>query len=75
MLDSLLIYLLLSKAIPDPDNGDNPTFETGTNTFTLTNEPDNDQNAATTIGEEAYPTSWNIGDRTGSNHVCQKCKN
>ena len=46
--------------IPDPDNGDNPTFETGTNTFTLTNEPDNDQNAATTIGEEAYPTSGTL---------------
>ena len=46
--------------IPDPENGDNPTFETGTNTFTLTNEPDNDQNAATTIGEEAYPTSGTL---------------
>ena len=46
--------------IPDPDNGDNPRFETGTNTFTLTNEPDNDQNAATTIGEEAYPTSGTL---------------
>ena len=46
--------------IPSPDNGDNPRFETGTNTFTLTNEPDNDQNAATTIGEEAYPTSGTL---------------
>jgi len=46
--------------IPDPDNGDNPKFETGTNTFTLTNDPDNDQNAATTIGEEAYPTSGTL---------------
>ena len=46
--------------IPDPSNRDNPTFETGTNTFTLTNDPDNDQNAATTIGEEAYPTSGSL---------------
>ena len=46
--------------IPDPDNGDNPRFETGTNTFTLTNESDNDQNAANTIAEEAYPTSGSL---------------
>ena len=46
--------------IPDPDNGDNPKFDTGTNTFTLTNDPDNDQNAASTIGEEAYPTSGTL---------------
>ena len=49
--------LVGSFFIPDPDNKDNPSFETGTNTFTLTNDPDNDQDAATTVGEEAYPTS------------------
>jgi hypothetical protein len=49
--------LIGSLFIPDPNNGDNPKFDTGTNVFTLTNDPDNDQNAATTIGEQAYPTS------------------
>jgi len=49
--------LLGSFFIPDPSNGDNPNFETGTNTFTLTNDSENDQDAATTVGEEAYPTS------------------
>ena len=52
--------LLGSLFIPDPDNGDNPNFKTGTNVFTLTNDPDNDQDAATTVGEEAYPTSGTI---------------
>ena len=49
--------LLGSFFIPDASNGDNPNFETGTNVFTLTNDPDNDQDVATTVGEEAYPTS------------------
>ena len=49
--------LLGSFFIPDAGNKDNPNFETGTNVFTLTNDPENDQDAATTVGEEAYPTS------------------
>ena len=49
--------LLGSFFIPDGSNKDNPSFETGTNVFTLTNDPDNDQDSATTVGEEAYPTS------------------
>jgi len=49
--------LLGSFFIPDASNKDNPSFETGTNVFTLTNDPENDQDAATTVGEEAYPTS------------------
>ena len=52
--------LIGSFFIPDPDNGDNPNFETGTNVFTLTNDPDNDQDVATTIGEEAYQTAGTI---------------
>ena len=43
--------------IPDSRNRDNPSFETGSNVFTLTNNPDNDQNAATTVAEEGYATS------------------
>ena len=46
--------------IPDPTNRDNPSFETGSNVFTLTNNPDNDQNDATTVAEEAYATSGHL---------------
>ncbi len=52
--------LVGSFFIPDPDNGDNPNFKTGTNVFTLTNDPDNDQDAATTVGEESYQTAGTI---------------
>ena len=51
----------------NPRNRDNPSFETGTNVFTLTNNPDNDQNAATTVAEEAYATSGLLETPTGSN--------
>ena len=46
--------------IPNPANRDNPSFETGSNVFTLTNNPDNDQNDATTVAEEAYATSGTL---------------
>ena len=52
--------LLGSFFIPDPSNKDNPNFETGTNTFTLTNDPENDQDSATTVGEETYPTAGTL---------------
>jgi len=52
--------LLGSFFIPDPSNGDNPNFDTGTNVFTLTNDPENDQDSATTVGEEAYPTAGTL---------------
>ena len=52
--------LVGSLFIPDPDNLDNPQFETGTNVFTLSNDPDNDTNIATTIAEEAYPTAGTL---------------
>ena len=43
--------------IPDPNNKDNPKFTSGNNVFTLTNDPDNDQDSATTVAESLYPTS------------------
>ena len=43
--------------IPDPNVSSNPRFETGTKIFTLVNNENNDQNKATTIGEESYTSS------------------
>ena len=43
--------------IPDPNVSTNPKFETGTKVFTLINNESNDQNKATTIGEESYSSS------------------
>jgi hypothetical protein len=43
--------------IPNPNVSTNPRFETGTKVFTLINSENNDQNNATTIGEETYTAS------------------
>jgi hypothetical protein len=43
--------------IPNPNVSTNPRFETGTKVFTLINNETNDQNNATTIGEETYTAS------------------
>jgi len=52
--------LIGSFYIPNPNFGSNPKFETGTKTFTLIDEPDNDQNAASTIGEKQYSASGTL---------------
>lgn len=54
--------------IPDPNNKDNPKFTSGNNVFTLTNDPDNDQDSATTVAESLYPTSG-ILDTTYDEYV------
>ena len=46
--------------IPNPNNIDYPRFEVGTKTFTLLNDPDNNQDDATTIAEEAYTASGTL---------------
>ena len=46
--------LIGSFYIPNPNVGGNPKFETGEKTFTLVDNEDNDQNAASTIGEQKY---------------------
>ena len=46
--------------IPNPNNVDYPRFEVGTKTFTLVNDPDNDQDNATTIAEEAYTAAGTL---------------
>ena len=46
--------------IPNPNLNVHPRFESGTKTFTLVNNNTNDQNAATTIAEEAFSSSGTI---------------
>jgi hypothetical protein len=51
---------IFSFFIPDPNINTNPRFETGTRTFTLINNNTNDQNKASTIGEDNYTASGTI---------------
>ena len=60
LLSDLSATLIGSFYIPDPNNINHPKFETGTKVFTLVNDEDNDQNAATTIAEEVYTSSGTL---------------
>jgi len=57
LVSDLSSYWIGSFFIPDPNTATNPRFETGTKVFTLVNNDTNDQNRATTIGEESYTAS------------------
>ena len=46
--------------IPNPNNSLNPRFETGDKVFTLINNVDNDQNAATSIAQEGFISSGTL---------------
>ena len=46
-----------SYYIPYPNNTNHPRFQTGTKTFTLVDDADNNQDDANTVGEEAYTAS------------------
>ena len=49
-----------SYFIPNPNNVNFPRFETGTKTFTLVNDIDNNQDAALTIAEEGFSASGTL---------------
>ena len=46
--------------IPNPNNFNHPRFETGTKVFTLVNDENNDQDNASTIGEETFTSSGTL---------------
>ena len=46
--------------IPNPNNVNFPRFETGTKTFTLVDDIDNDQDSAFTIAEEGFSSSGTL---------------
>ena len=49
-----------SLYLPDPNNLNHPRFETGTKVFTLVNDENNDQDNASTIGEETFTSSGTL---------------
>ena len=60
LVSDLSATLIGSYFIPNPNNVNFPRFETGTKTFTLTNDPDNNQDLATTIAEEGFTASGTL---------------
>lgn len=60
LISDLSATLIGSFYIPNPNTNVHPRFESGTKTFTLVNTANNDQNAATTIAEEAFVSSGTI---------------
>ena len=52
--------LIGSYFIPDPNQATNPRFETGTKTFTLIDNVDNDQDDTESLGEEKYTASGTL---------------
>jgi hypothetical protein len=60
LISDLSATLIGSFYIPNPNANIHPRFESGTKTFTLVNSATNDQNAATTIAEEAFTSSGTI---------------
>jgi hypothetical protein len=60
LLSDLSATLIGSFYIPNPNNTDFPKFETGTKVFTLVNDADNNQDAATTIAEEVFTSAGTL---------------
>ena len=60
LVSDLSATLIGSYFIPNPNNISHPRFETGTKTFTLVNDIDNNQDSATTIAEEAFTASGTL---------------
>ena len=60
LISDLAAVLIGSYYIPDPNNISFPRFETGTKTFTLTNDIDNNQDNASTIAEETFTASGTL---------------
>ena len=60
LVSDLSANLLGSFFIPNPASPTAPRFETGTKTFTLIDNPNNDQNDTETLGEETYTASGTL---------------
>ena len=60
LVSDLSATLIGSFYIPNPNNVDFPKFETGTKVFTLVNDPDNNQDLATTIAEETFTSAGTL---------------
>ena len=60
LITDLGAALIGSFYIPDPNISGNPRFETGSKTFTLIDNEDNDKNAASSIGEKNYSATGTL---------------
>ena len=60
LLSDISSTLIGNFYIPDPNSQFNPRFETGQRVFTLVNSETNDQNASSTIAEEAFTASGTL---------------
>jgi len=60
LVSDLSANLIGSFFIPWPNQPNHPSFETGTKTFTLIDNPNNDQNDTETLGEETYTASGTL---------------
>ena len=60
LISDLGSTLIGSFYIPNPNIAGNPKFETGTKTFTLIDNVDNNQNVASTIGEQNYASNGTL---------------
>ena len=60
LISDISATLIGSFYIPNPNQTNNPRFETGNKVFTLINNISNDQNNATTIAEEGFISSGTI---------------
>ena len=60
LISDISATLIGSYYIPDPNNISFPRFETGTKTFTLTDDIDNNQDAAVTIAEEGFASTGTL---------------
>jgi hypothetical protein len=60
LVSDLSANLIGSFFIPNPNNINHPRFETGTKTFVLVNDEQNNQDLATTLAEEVYTAAGTL---------------
>jgi len=60
LISDLSSTIIGSLFIPNPNNPNFPKFDTGTKTFTLVNDIDNNQDLASTIAEEAFTSTGTL---------------
>jgi len=60
LLSDLSAFIGGSFYIPNPNNINFPRFETGTKTFTLINDPDNNADECSTLTDETYTASGTL---------------
>jgi hypothetical protein len=70
LVSDIAAHIAGSFFIPNPNNLNHPRFETGTKTFVLINDEDNDQDLCTTISEEAFSASGTLGDGSRKYYLC-----